>query len=99
MSRLNFMEEQEMAIRTVAEELAHLEKLVLKGERIAPEIAVLFEGCIKQAARIQSAIRRHNSNLPLRNWMQKTDARATAPGKTRRSELISGVDHSHNQKG
>ena len=87
MSRLNFMEEQEMAIQTVAEELAHLEKLVLKGERIAPELAVLFDGCIKQAVRIQSTIRRDNSNLPLRNWMQKTDRRTSVSSKTRRSEL------------
>ena len=87
MSRLNFMEEQEMAIQTVAEELAHLERLVLKGERIAPELAVLFDGCIKQAVRIQDTIRRHNSNLPLRNWMQKTERRTSVSSKTRRSEL------------
>ncbi len=88
MSRMNFMEEQEMAIQTIAEELLRLEQRVVKGEQVTPELAQLFDGCIKQALRIQRVIRRDYSNLPLRNWMQKTDKRATAHRKTRRAELV-----------
>ncbi len=88
MSRLNFMDEQELAIETIAEELLRLEKRVVKGEQVTPELAQLFDGCIKQAVRIQGVIRRDNSNLPLRNWMQQTDKRATAQRKARRSELV-----------
>ncbi len=88
MSRLNFMEEQELAIQAIAEELVQLEKLVAKGEEVAPELAQLFDSCVKRAVRIQKSIRRLDSNLPLRNWMQKTDRRAIVSGKTRRPELV-----------
>ena len=88
MSRLNFMEEQELAIRTIAQELAQLEQLVLKGELIAPENAQLFNGCFEQAAQLRSLISKQTANLPLQSWMQKTGSRAAALGKRRRSQLV-----------
>jgi hypothetical protein len=88
MSRLNFMEEQELAIRAIAQELAHLEHLVLQGELIAPENVPLFDGCIEQAVQLRTLIGKQNSNLPLPNWMQKTDRQAAALRKRHRSEII-----------
>jgi hypothetical protein len=88
MSRLNFMEEQELAIQAIAEELVQLEQLVLKGELIAPENALLFDSCIEQAIRIRHVIRKQSASLPLHNWLQKTDKRAATLGKRRRSELV-----------
>lgn len=88
MSRLNFMEEQELAIQAIAEELGQLERLVLKGETIAPENTVLFDGCIEQAVRIQHVIRKQTANLPLPNWMQKSDTRAAASNNRRKSQLV-----------
>ena len=61
MSRLNFMEEQELVIQTIAQELVRLEQLVLEGELIAPENAQLFDSCIEQANRIRNVVGRfHN---------------------------------------
>lgn len=88
MSRLNFMDEQELAIQTIAEELVHLEQLVLKGELIAPENALLFDSCIEQAIRIRHVIRKPSASLPLQNWLQKTDRRTAALSKKLRSELV-----------
>ena len=88
MSRLNFMEEQELAIQAIAEELGQLEQIVLKGELIAPENALLFEACLEQAVRIRRIIRKQAASLPLQNWMQKTDRRTAALCKKLRSELV-----------
>ena len=89
MSRLNFMEEQELAVQTIAEELSRLERLVLNGERIAPEVAAIFDGCIEQGVRLQSAIRRHNSSTQQLKKMRKAGKRAAVPHRARRSELAS----------
>lgn len=88
MSRLNFMEEQELAIQAIAEELGQLERLVLKGEIIAPENALLFDSCIEQTVRIRSVIRKQAASQPLQNWMQKTDRRTAALSKKLKSELV-----------
>ena len=88
MSRLNFMEEQELAIRAIAQELAQLEHLVLQGELIAPENVPLFDGCIEQAIELRTLIGKQTSNLPLPNWMQKTGRQAAALGKRHRSEIV-----------
>ena len=88
MSRLNFMEEQELAIQAIAEELRQLEQLVQKGELITPENALLFDSCIEQAVRIRRIIRKQAAGLPLQSWMQKTDRRTAALGKKFRSELV-----------
>ncbi len=88
MSRLNFMEEQELAIQAIAQELVQLEQLVLKGELIAPENALLFDSCIEQAIRIRHVIRNQTASLPLQNWLQKSDRRAATLGMRRSSELI-----------
>ena len=88
MSRLNFMEEQELAIQAIAEELVQLEQLVLKGELIAPENVLLFDSCIEQAVRIRHVIRKQAASQPLQNWMQKTDRQAAALGNKHRSKLV-----------
>ncbi len=88
MSRLNFMEEQELAIRAIAQELAQLEHLVLQGELIAPENIPLFDGCIEQAIQLRNLIGKQTSCEPLPNWMRKIDRRVAAMGKRHRSEII-----------
>lgn len=88
MSRLNFMEEQELAIRAIAHELVQLERMILRGELVTPENAVLLDSCIADALRIQDAISKQAANLPLQNWRQKTDRRSAASGKRPRSELV-----------
>jgi len=88
MSRLNFMEEQELAIRAIAQELAQLEHLVLQGELIAPENVPLFDGCIEHAIQLRTLIGTQTSNLPLPKWMQKTGRQAAALGKRNRSEVV-----------
>ena len=82
------MEEQELAIRTIAQELAQLEHLVVRGELIAPENVLLLNGCIEQAIQLRNLISKTNGGLPLQNWMQKTDRRAAESGKSRRSEIV-----------
>lgn len=81
MSRLNFMEEQELAIRAIAQELAQLEQLVLQGELIAPENVPLFDGCIEQAIQLRNLIGKQTSNRPLPIWMQKINRLAGAQAR------------------
>lgn len=88
MSRLDFMEEQELAIRAIAQELAQLEYLILQGELIAPENVPLFDGCIEQAIQLRNLIGKQTSNQPLPIWMQTTDRLARAQGKRHRPEVI-----------
>ncbi|WP_337660353.1 hypothetical protein [Anderseniella sp. Alg231-50] len=88
MSRLNFMEEQELAVQAVAHELAQLERLVLRGEPITAENAVLLDRCIEDAVRIQQTISKQAASRPLRNWLQKADRRPAASGRRLRSELV-----------
>lgn len=88
MSRLNFMEEQELAIRAIAQELAQLEHLVLQGELIAPENIPLFDGCIEQAIQLRNLIDKQTCSQPLPNWMQKTGRQAAALNKRNRPEII-----------
>ena len=88
MSRLDFMDEQELAIRAIAQELAQLEYLVLQGELIAPENVPLFDGCIEQAIQLRNLIGKQTSNQPLPIWVHRADRQAGAQGKRHRSEII-----------
>lgn len=88
MSRLNFMEEQELAIRAIAQELAQLEQLVRKGEPIAPENALLFDICIEQAVQLRNLISKQPARLPLQTWMRHSRKPAAAVDRRRRSGLF-----------
>jgi len=87
MSRLNFMETQELVIQIITEELAQLERLVLNGEVIGPENVKLFDNCIAQTIRIRDAINKQADNTPLPDWMRKVDNQVSTSGKKRWSKL------------
>ncbi len=88
MSRLNYMEQQELVIQTITEELAQLEQLVLKGEVIAPENLKLFDSCMAQSLRIRAAIDKQADNTPLPDWMRKVDKRSGSSGNRNWSKLV-----------
>jgi len=88
MSRLNYMEQQELVIQTITEELAQLEQLVLKGEVIVPENIKLFDSCMAQSLRIRAAIKKQADNTPLPDWMRKVDNQSGASGNRNWSKLV-----------
>lgn len=88
MSRLNYMEKQELVIQTIAEEFAQLERLVLDGEVIAPENVRLFDSCMAQSLRIRDAMNKQADNVPLPDWMRKVNNQVTASGQKNWSKLV-----------
>ncbi len=88
MSRLNFMEEQELAIRAIAQELAQLEQLVRSGETIASENALLLDSCIEKAVQLRNLISKQPARLPLQTRIRHSRKPAAAVSRTRRPGLF-----------
>ncbi len=88
MSRFNYMNTQDLVVQTISDELAHLERLVLAGEQIAPENVDLLENCLAQFSRIRSAIDKQADNIPRPDWMRKVDKPARTPDIKNWSRLV-----------
>lgn len=74
MSRLSYMERQELVIQTIADELAQLEQIVLTGEVISPENVRLLDDCLALSNRIRDAINKQADDIPLPDWMRKAES-------------------------
>ena len=76
MSRLNYMQDHELAIRTVSEELAYLEQFLASGGEIASEDMQDLNACLKQLEQILDSFQQRASNgwkedqEPLPAWLQ-----------------------------
>ena len=88
MSRLSYMQQQELVIQTIADELDQLQQIVLNGEEISPENVLLLDSCIAQSIRIRDAINKHADDISLPDWMQKADSQITRSGKESQSRLV-----------
>ena len=74
MSRLSYMERQELVIQTIADELTQLEQIVLTGEAISPENVRLLDECIALFDRVRDAINKQADDIPLPGWMRKAES-------------------------
>lgn len=88
MSRLNYVEMQELVIQTIADELAQLERLVLNGEEINPENVRLLDSCMAQSIRIRDAINKQADNMSRSDWMRKADSQTGTSGRKNLSNLL-----------